>query len=187
MKHTSGNRVNIQINLCVHPNIISKGTKAWIKRSLRVITWLGYKRKDISGTIGFKWPSIREHSFYLHSKDKFTSIPLLLNTNFGVKTWYTVILTTYSSFGFFFLFLCFSFSCTHSFLFFFYFYVQYNVVLITQIKIPPIYLTSDLHLPFLPNLNKNIPYLNVPLLYAQGTSKQWRFRVQSNKKNIRVL
>jgi len=86
MKHTSGNRVNILINLCVHPNIISKGRKAWIKRSLRVITWLGYKRKDISGTIGFKWSSIREHSFYLDSKDKFTSIPLLLNTNFGVKT-----------------------------------------------------------------------------------------------------
>jgi len=86
MKHTSGNQVNIQIKLCVHPNIISKGTKTWIKRSLRVITWLGYKRKDISGAIEFKWPSIREHSFYLHSKDKFTNIPLLLNTNFGVKT-----------------------------------------------------------------------------------------------------
>jgi len=86
MKHTPGNQVNIQIKLCVHPNIISKGTKAWIKRSLRVITWLGYKRKVISGTIEFKWPSIREHSFYSHSTDKFTSIPLLLNTNFGGKT-----------------------------------------------------------------------------------------------------
>jgi len=117
MKHTSGNQVNIQIKLCVHPNIISKGTKAWIKRSLRVVTWLGYKRKDISGTIEFKWPSIREHSFYSHSTNKFTIIPLLLNTHFGVKTWYTVILTTYFSFFFFsfvfhvhilffFLFLC---------------------------------------------------------------------------------
>jgi len=86
MKHTSGNQVNIQIKLCVHPNIISKGTTTWIKRSLRVITWLGYKRKDISEAIGFKWPSIREHSFYLHSTDKFTSIPLLLNINVGVKT-----------------------------------------------------------------------------------------------------
>jgi len=105
MKHKSGNQVNIQIKLCVHPNIISKGTKAWIKRSFRVVTWLGYKRKDISGTIEFKWPSIREHSFYSHSTDKFTIIPLLLDTNFGVKTWYTVILTTYFSF-FFFLFLC---------------------------------------------------------------------------------
>jgi len=86
VKHTSGNQVNIQIKLCVHPNIISKGTKAWIKRSLRVVTWLGYKRKVISGTTEFKWSSIREHSFYSHSTDKFTIIPLLLNTNLGVKT-----------------------------------------------------------------------------------------------------
>ena len=81
-EHTSGNQVNIQIKLCVHPNIVSKGTKAWIKRSLKVVTWLGYKRKDISGTIEFKGPSIREHSFYLHSTDTFTIIPLLLSTNF---------------------------------------------------------------------------------------------------------
>jgi len=74
------------MKLCVHPNIVSKGTKAWIKRSSRVVTWLGYKRKDISRTIEFKGPSIREHSFYSHSTDKFTIIPLLLNTNFGVKT-----------------------------------------------------------------------------------------------------
>jgi len=86
MKHTTGNQVNVQIRFCVHPNIISKGTKAWTKRSLRVVTWLGYKRKDISGTIEFKWPSIREHSFYSHSTNKFTIIPLLLNTNFGVIT-----------------------------------------------------------------------------------------------------
>ena len=77
--HTSSNPVNIQVKLCVHPNIISKGTKAWIKRSLRVVTWLGYKRKDICGSIEFKWPSIREHSFYSHSKDKFTRIPLILS------------------------------------------------------------------------------------------------------------
>ena len=101
MKQTSDNQVNIQMKLCVHPNIVSKGTKAWIKRSSRVVTWLGYKRKDISRTIEFKGPSIREHSFYSHSTDKFTIIPLLLNTNFGVKTWYTVILTTYFSFFFF--------------------------------------------------------------------------------------
>jgi len=79
MKYTSSNQVNIQIKLCVHPDIISRGTKAWIKRSLRVITWLDYKRKDIYGAIEFKWPIIREDSFYLHSKDKFTSIPLILN------------------------------------------------------------------------------------------------------------
>jgi len=78
-EHTSGNQVNIQITLCVHPNIISKGTKAWIKRSFRVVTWLGYKRKDICGTIEFKWPSIRKHSFYSHSKDNLTRIPLILN------------------------------------------------------------------------------------------------------------
>jgi len=166
MKHKSGNQVNIQIKLCVHPNIISKGTKAWIKRSFRVVTWLGYKRKDISGTIEFKWPSIREHSFYSHSTDKFTIIPLLLDTNFGVKTWYTVILTTYFSFFFFLSFLF----HVHILFFFSFFYVQYNVVLITQIKISPIYLISILHLPFLPNLNRNIPYLNVPLLYDKGTS-----------------
>jgi len=75
MKHTSGNQVNMQIKLCVHPNIVSKGTKAQIKRSLRVVTWLGYKRKDIIGTIEFKGPSIREHSFYSHSTDTFTIIP----------------------------------------------------------------------------------------------------------------
>jgi len=86
MKHTSGNQVNIQIKLCVHPNIVSKGTKAWIKSSLRVVTWLGYKRKDISRIIEFEGPSIRQHSFYSHSIDKFAIIPLLPNTNFGVKT-----------------------------------------------------------------------------------------------------
>jgi len=122
MKHTSGNQVNIQIKLCVHPNIVSKGTKSWIKRSLRVITWLGYKRKDISGTIEFKGPSIREHSIYSPSTDTFTIIPLLLSTNFGVKTWDTVILTTYFSFfffhfmytffSFFFLFLCTKHCCS---------------------------------------------------------------------------
>jgi len=67
MKHTSDNQVNIQIKLCVHPNIISKSTKTWIKRSLRVITWLGYKRKDICGAIEFKWPSIREHFFSVYT------------------------------------------------------------------------------------------------------------------------
>jgi len=87
MKHTSGNQVNIQIKLCVHPNTISKGTKKHgSKGLLRVITWLGYKRKDICEAIEFNWPSIREHSFYLHSKDKFTSIPLILKKTFGVKT-----------------------------------------------------------------------------------------------------
>jgi hypothetical protein len=63
-----------------------KGTKTWIKRSLRVVTWLRYKRKDIYRAIEFKEPSIREHSFYLHSKDKFTRIPLILKKTFGVKT-----------------------------------------------------------------------------------------------------
>jgi hypothetical protein len=76
-EHTSGNQVNIPIKLCVHPTIISKGIKTWIKRSLRVITWLGYKRKDICGKIEFKRPSIREHSFYSHSKDKITRVPLI--------------------------------------------------------------------------------------------------------------
>jgi len=77
-EHTSDNQVNNHIKLCVHPIIISKGIKTWIKRSLRVVTWLGYKRKDICGAIEFKWPSIREHSFYAHSKDKFKRIPLIL-------------------------------------------------------------------------------------------------------------
>jgi len=171
MRHTSGNQVNIQIKLCVHPNIVSKGTKAWIKRSWRVVTWLGYKRKDISGTIEFKGPSIREYSFYSHSTDKFTIIPLLLNTNFGVKTWYTVILTTYfSSFLLFFMYTFFS-------PFFFLFLCTIQCCSDHTIKISPIYLTTDLNLPFLPNLNRNIPYLNVPLLYGKGTSYQWRFRV----------
>ena len=88
---------------------------------------------------------------------------------FGVKTGYTVILTTYFSF-FFFLFM-------YTFFSFLFFYVQNTVVLITQFKVSPMYLTIDLHLPFLSNLNRNMPYLNVPLLYGKGTSYQWRFRV----------
>jgi len=118
MKHTSGNQVNIQIKLYVHPNIISKGTKTWIKRSLRVVTWLGYKRKDICGSIELKWPSIREHSLYSHSKEKFKRVPLIL-TNPWCLTWYTLILTTYSIFGFFFLFLF--------FFFFFFFFIMYTL------------------------------------------------------------
>jgi len=84
MRHTSGNQANIPIKLCVHPTIISKDTKAWIKRTLRVVTWLGYKRRVICGAIKFKWPSIREHSFYSHSKDKFTRIPFSSKQTFGV-------------------------------------------------------------------------------------------------------
>jgi len=104
-EHTSDNQVNIQIKLCVHPTIISKGTKTWIERSLSVVTWLRYKRNDICGTIEFKWPSIREHSFYLHSKDEFYKSPLNSKQTLGVKIWYTSILTTNSILGFFFLFL----------------------------------------------------------------------------------
>jgi len=66
--------------------LFQKVQKHGSKGLLRVVTWLGYKRKDISGTIEFKGPSIREHSFYSHSTDKFTIIPLLPSTNFGVKT-----------------------------------------------------------------------------------------------------
>jgi len=77
---------------------------------------------------------------------------------------------------FFFLFLFFCFSCTHSF-FFFLFLCTKQCCSDHTIKILPIYLTIDLHLPFLPNLNRNIPYLNVPFLYGKGTSYQWRFRV----------
>ena len=63
-EHTSGNQVNIPIKLCVHPNIISKGIKTWIKRSLRVITWLGYKRNVICGAIEIKKPNKEKHSLY---------------------------------------------------------------------------------------------------------------------------
>jgi len=183
MKHTSGNQVNIQIKLCVHPNTISKGTKKHgSKGLLRVITWLGYKRKDICEAIEFNWPSIREHSFYLHSKDKFTSIPLILKKTFGVKTWYLDL----DNLFYFWIFLSFSFSFSflyHVHILFFSFSISiYNTMLSwSQKKNSTIYLTSDFHLPFLPNLNKNIPYLNVPLLYGRGTNKQWMFRVQSIK------
>lgn len=113
-EHTPDNQVNIHIKLCVHPIIISKGIKTWIKRSLRVVTWLGYKRKDICGIVEFKWPSIEEHSFYIHTKCKFTTF--LLNSKQTLRdkqstpwSWQLIL------FWFFFLFFFFSFS----FLFFF--------------------------------------------------------------------
>ena len=131
-EHTSRNQVNIQIKLCVCPNIVSKGTKTWIKRSLRVVTWPGYKRKDICGSIEFKWPSIREHSFYSHSKDKFTWIPLILNNPWCLNMTH-LDLDNLFIFSFF---LSFSLFLYHvhifSFLFFFFFYLQHNVVLITK-------------------------------------------------------
>jgi len=164
MKQTSDNQVNIQMKLCVHPNIVSKGTKAWIKRSSRVVTWLGYKRKDISRTIEFKGPSIREHSFYSHSTDKFTIIPLLLNTNFGVKTWYTVILTTYFSFFFF----SFVFHVHILFSFFFFFYVQNNVVLITQLKFHQFTRQLIYIYPFSPTWTETYPIWMFPYSMAKG-------------------
>jgi len=63
-EHTSGNQVTSRSIYMSIQILFSKSTKAWIKRSLRVITWLGYKRKVISGTIEIKWPTIREHSIY---------------------------------------------------------------------------------------------------------------------------
>ena len=155
-EHTSGNQVNIPIKLCVHPNIISKGIKTWIKRSLRVITWLGYKRNFIFGAIEIKKPIKEEHSLYQPLKIHNLSYQSL--QTLGVHMRYTLILTTYSLFGFFFLFLFFFFFLFMYTLFSFLFllYLQQHVVLIKD-KITPLYLTKDLHLPSLPNLNQQIP------------------------------
>jgi hypothetical protein len=124
--NTSGNQVNIHIKLCVHPIIISKCTKTWIKRSLRVVTWLGYKWKDIWGIIEFKWPSIREHDFYSHSKDKFTWIPLIQNKPLVFKhdkpwSWQLILFLNFSFFFSFSLFLFLIMYTLFSFLFLFVF------------------------------------------------------------------
>jgi len=129
-EHTSGNQVNIQIKLCVHPTIISKGTKTWIKRSLRVVTWLQKK-----GHFWDNWIQMAKHkrTFLLFTfKRHIYKNPINSKQTFGVQSWHTLILTTYSIFGFFFLFLFlfllfFSLSCTH---FFFLFAFTNNVVLI---------------------------------------------------------
>jgi len=170
MRHTSSNQVNIQIKLCVHPDIISKGTKARIKRSFKVVTWLGSKRMDICGKIEFKRPSIREHSFYLHSKDKFTWIPLILHKPLMFKhdipwSWQLILFLDFSFFFFFF----FSFDHVHiSFLFLFLLCLHNNVVLIKN-KNTSIHLTINSHLPFSPQLeSKHNPILNVPLFYGKG-------------------
>jgi len=154
MKHTSDNQVSIQIKLGFHPNIISKGTKAWIKRSFRVVTWLNYKRKDIYRTIEFKWPSIEEHSFYIHSNWKFTTFPLnskqplvINNSHHDLDNlFYFWIFLSFLLFLFLFFFFIYTF-----FIFFFFCINKNNVVLIKN-KNTPIYLTINSHLPFSPQL-----------------------------------
>ena len=136
--------------------------------------------KEICGAIEFKWSSIREHSFYLHSKDKFTSIPLILNKPLVFKhdtpwSWQLILFFDFSFFFFFFLYhvhiLFFSFS-----------FSIYNTMLSwSQNKNFTNLLDKWFTSTFSPNLNKNIPYFNVPLLYGRGTNKQWKFRVQSIK------
>ena len=149
-EHTSGNQVNIPIKLCVHPNIVSKGIKTWIKRSLRVITWLGYKRNVICGAIEIKKPNNQEHSLY--QPLNFTTFPTnhykpLVLKHEALWSWQLIFFLDFSFF--------FSFSF-HVHIFFFFLYLQHHVVLIKD-KITPLYLTKDLHLPSLPNLNQQIP------------------------------
>ena len=120
-EHTSGNQVNIQIKLCVHPNIISKGTKAWIIRSFKGCNLARLQKKGYLGSIEFKWPNIREHSFYSHSKDKFKRIPLILNKPLVFKhdtpwSWQLILFLNFSFFFFFFI--------MYTFLFFFFLYLQ---------------------------------------------------------------
>jgi hypothetical protein len=146
--------VSIQISF-------QKAQKTWIKRSSRVITWLGYKRNVICGAIEIKKPSKEEYSLYQPLK----------STTFPTKHYKPLVLHMIhfdlDNLFYFWIFLSFLFffffSCTHCFLFFFFLYLQHHVVLIKN-KITPLYLTKDLHLPSLPNLNQIIPYLNVPLL-----------------------
>ena len=180
-EHKFDNLVNIHIKLCVHPNIILKGTIAWIKRSLKVVTWLGSKRRDICGKIEFKWPSIREHSS-IQIQNQIYKSPLSSKHNFGV-TKYT--LWSHNLFYFFFIFLSFllfllffSFSCTH-FSFLFLLYLHNNVVLIKKFKLHQF----TWHLiwpPFSLQLkSKHNPIECSPILW-QGTIT-WRFRVQQLK------
>jgi len=157
-EHTSGDQVNIQNKLCVHPTIISNGTKTWIKRSLRVVTWLGYKRKDICGTFEFKWPSIREHSFYSHSKDTFTRIPLILNKPLVFNhdtpwSWQLILFLNFSFFFYFSLFLFLYHVYTFSFLFFFFVFIT-QCCLDQKIKIHHFTWQMICIYLFLPNLNK---------------------------------
>jgi len=121
MRHTSSNQVNIQIKLCVHPNIISKGTKAWIKRFFKVVTWLGSKRRDICGKIEFKRPSIREHSS-IHIQNQIYKNPLNSKHNLVLHNVHFDLDNLFYFWIFFFLFFfSFSLSCTH---FFFFLYLQ---------------------------------------------------------------
>jgi len=116
--------------------------------------------------------------------------PLNSKQTFGVQSWHTLILTTYSIFEFFFLFLFFSFSfslsCIHIF-FPFLFLCIYNTMLSwSKNKNTPFYLTNDLYLPFSPQLEQNIPYSNVPLFYGKGTNKHEGLAF-NNLKTIRDL
>jgi len=121
-EHKFDNLVNIHIKLCVHPNIILKGTIAWIKRSLKVVTWLGSKRRDICGKIEFKWPSIREHSS-IQIQNQIYKSPLNSKHNFGVTkyTLWSHNLFYFFLFSFLFFFFYYSFLFhVHIFLFFFF-------------------------------------------------------------------
>jgi len=155
MKHTSGNQVNILIKLCVHPNIIPKSTKAWIIRSFRVVTWLGYKRKDICGIIEFKWPSIGEHFFYLHSKINLQDSPYIKHKPLVINHIY-LDLDNLFYFGLFLSFLLFLF---FFFFFMYIFFFSFSFVFTQQCCLDqnsnsPIHMTIKLHLPFLSNLLK---------------------------------
>lgn len=116
------------------------------------------------GQLNSKRPSIREHSFYLHFKNEFKRIPY---TNLWCLN---MIHLDLDNLFYFWIFLSFSFSSLlyHVHISFsFSFCIHKQCCLDQKLLITPLFLTIDLCLPFLPNLNKNVPYLNVPLIYGK--------------------
>lgn len=126
--------------------------------------WLGSKRKDICGIIEFKWPRIREHSFYSQSKDKFIRFPLNLNKPLVINN---IHLDSDNLFYFWIFLSSFIFFCTH---FLFFFFCIYTHVVLIKIKNSPIHLTINLTSLFSPTWIQTKPYLKCSPILWQGTN-----------------
>ena len=108
-EHTSNNHANILFKLGVHPNIVSKSIKAWIKRSCKGYNLAGLQKKC---HMWGNWSeSLSKRNIFLYHNLKSIYFPTK-NYNLWWLTIKLITLTTYSIFDFSlsFSFLFYSFS-----------------------------------------------------------------------------
>lgn len=122
-----------------------KGIKTWIRRSLKVLTWLGYKRNVICGAIEIKKTYQRGSFLVFLIKNPQPFLPI----NSNLRCLHMIHFDLDNLFYFWF-FLSFSFCIYNTTLF-------WSKIKLHHCTWHRIYLLS------LPNLNQQKPYLNVPL------------------------